>query len=484
MTSTIIDRTGSSSSSAAVERETGLLSSASLKGPCRTLSLTAITLSGERTVASVALVTGDRVLVGAQADETLNGIYLVSTGAWSRAPDWNRSDDVVNGTLIRVTEGDNAGLWECVSATTYVAVGDDPVAFASLIGGLDGDAIHSATLVTSIDDTDEFGFWDSTLVDLVRITFANMKATLKTYFDTIYVGGALGGSDNRLLRADGAGGKTAQGSAITVDDSGNMSGVGTLAAGATTLSGALTTTSSSMFSPQNVAENTGNDAFSAYWIMRKKRGSATVQVGDLLGIVQYSGWDGSAYYSAAEIRAVVESASAGSVKARMDIYAGTNLFSFASGSAGTLTIPGQIAFPASQNASADANTLDDYEEGTWTPALTFGGGATGLTYSSRTGVYRKIGNLVFAALNIALSAKGSSTGFAIISGLPFTVQGVAPSVVFSNYSGMASLTTFVGVASVTTVVLQNTGAAACAQLTEANFTNTSYFNCGFCFVTT
>lgn len=145
---------------------------------------------------------------------------------------------------------------------------------------------------------------------------------------------------------------------------------------------------------------------------------------------------------------------------------------------------GQLSFPATQNDSTNVNTLDDYEEGTWTPALTFGGGATGLTYSSRTGVYTKIGNLVFAALNIALSAKGSSTGVAIISGLPFTVQGVAPSVVFSNYSGMAGLTTFVGVASVTTVVLQNTGAASTAQLTEANFTNTSYFNCGFCFVTT
>lgn len=53
--------------------------------------------------------------------------------------------------------------------------------------------------------------------------------------------GALGGNDNRLVRADGAGGLTAQGSTITVDDSGNMSGVGTLAAGATTLSGLLTT---------------------------------------------------------------------------------------------------------------------------------------------------------------------------------------------------------------------------------------------------
>ena len=48
--------------------------------------------------------------------------------------------------------------------------------------------------------------------------------------DLALIGGALGSTDNRLLRADGTGGVTAQGSAITVDDSGNMSGVGTLSA--------------------------------------------------------------------------------------------------------------------------------------------------------------------------------------------------------------------------------------------------------------
>src|ERR1035437_2045665 len=40
---------------------------------------------------------------------------------------------------------------------------------------------------------------------------------------------------------------------------------------------------------------------------------------------------------------------------------------------------GQIKFPASQNASSDANTLDDYEEGTWTPA---DGSGAGLSFTS------------------------------------------------------------------------------------------------------
>ncbi len=79
-----------------------------------------------------------------------------------------------------------------------------------------------------------------------------------------------------------------------------------------------------------------------------------------------------------------------------------------------------ITFPATQSASTDANTLDDYEEGTWTPTLTFGGGSAGQTYSVRTGSYTKIGRTVYASGRIILTNKGSSTGSANITGLPFT----------------------------------------------------------------
>jgi hypothetical protein len=82
---------------------------------------------------------------------------------------------------------------------------------------------------------------------------------------------------------------------------------------------------------------------------------------------------------------------------------------------------GQIKFPASQNASADANTLDDYEEGTWTPSLNFDGGTTGITYSVQAGRYTKIGRGLLIEAELTLSSKGSSTGNSNISGLPFAV---------------------------------------------------------------
>lgn len=75
---------------------------------------------------------------------------------------------------------------------------------------------------------------------------------------------------------------------------------------------------------------------------------------------------------------------------------------------------GQIKFPATQNASADVNTLDDYEEGTWTPNV--GGTAT---YSVQLGTYTKIGNLVTVTCRLVIDVIGTGALNAI-DGLPFT----------------------------------------------------------------
>jgi cytoskeletal protein CcmA (bactofilin family) len=70
-----------------------------------------------------------------------------------------------------------------------------------------------------------------------------------------------------------------------------------------------------------------------------------------------------------------------------------------------------------------ANHLDDYEEGTWTPQVNFGGNSTGIAYTSRVGHYTKIGRMVYASFDIVLSNKGSSTGGATVDGLPVANYG-------------------------------------------------------------
>jgi hypothetical protein len=79
---------------------------------------------------------------------------------------------------------------------------------------------------------------------------------------------------------------------------------------------------------------------------------------------------------------------------------------------------GGVAFPATAVAVADVNTLDDYEEGTWTPSV----GGTATYNAANNGSYTKIGNLVSCQfrLHITLIGTGSTS---TISGLPFASSG-------------------------------------------------------------
>ena len=80
-----------------------------------------------------------------------------------------------------------------------------------------------------------------------------------------------------------------------------------------------------------------------------------------------------------------------------------------------------IKFQATQSASSDANTLDDYEEGTWTPTITQStSNPTGITYNRQQGVYIKIGTFVYLSFNLYITAITNGSGFIRISNFPFT----------------------------------------------------------------
>jgi hypothetical protein len=78
-----------------------------------------------------------------------------------------------------------------------------------------------------------------------------------------------------------------------------------------------------------------------------------------------------------------------------------------------------ITFPATQSASTDANTLDDYEEGSWTPTIT-----NATSYSTQAGRYTKIGNLVTIIGNIVCAFDNTSGASQLIAGFPFSVESV------------------------------------------------------------
>ena len=87
------------------------------------------------------------------------------------------------------------------------------------------------------------------------------------------------------------------------------------------------------------------------------------------------------------------------------------------GKSGLTMTGGQIKFPATQVPSADANTLDDYEEGTFTPSLSTPGTAT---YSTQDGKYTKIGRLFLLQGQLVINLIGTGSPTSNISGSPFS----------------------------------------------------------------
>lgn len=114
-------------------------------------------------------------------------------------------------------------------------------------------------------------------------------------------------------------------------------------------------------------------------------------------------------------------------------------------------------------------------DGSFTPGFTFGGGSVGMTFSTRSGLYTKCGSIVVVDVRITLTAKGSSTGVAVISGLPYTVGTLGSSGAVDFPAAGASLTNPYGLPNGTSILLCQTSSSTRVQLTDANFTNTSDF---------
>jgi hypothetical protein len=127
---------------------------------------------------------------------------------------------------------------------------------------------------------------------------------------------------------------------------------------------------------------------------------------------------------------------------RMRINAGAPILCLAGGN--TSATGTGIAFPGTQSASSDANTLDDYEEGTFTATVNYDGGS----FTAESGVYTKIGRAVTISIAVGYNA-GAGTGNTLrsISGLPFTnanVQGAFGGLLYNMNSTTTNTVSFTG----------------------------------------
>tara|TARA_R110002126_G_scaffold81884_2_gene201353 strand:+ start:1657 stop:2490 length:834 start_codon:yes stop_codon:yes gene_type:complete len=125
-----------------------------------------------------------------------------------------------------------------------------------------------------------------------------------------------------------------------------------------------------------------------------------------------------------------------------------------------------ITFPATQSASSNANTLDDYEEGTWTPAVTGG------TLTVNAATYTKIGNQVLIAFDVKFTSVAA--GAITITGLPFSTGGADAGIGAlggDKYSFASALTLTSSYFQGTTVFFfYQTSGANGVRMTDANIT--------------
>ena len=143
------------------------------------------------------------------------------------------------------------------------------------------------------------------------------------------------------------------------------------------------------------------------------------------------------------------------------------------GNATPATTGAGITFPAAQSASSDANTLDDYEEGTWTATLK-GGTTDPTTPVTVTGNYTKIGRQVtITAVFLNVTTTGAS-GNVSVTGAPFSSSGISTGAAMSHsfdLNGGTGLTSYI---SGTTIELFSmVDDAAWAQLKHNAGTNRS-----------
>ena len=152
-----------------------------------------------------------------------------------------------------------------------------------------------------------------------------------------------------------------------------------------------------------------------------------------------------------------------------------------SGNASNNTVNSAVGNLVGNADNSNANTLDWYQEGTWTPTLEFDGATTAITYSAgqRTGSFTRIGNRVYFDCYFLLTNKGSASGAATISGLPFSQNAASPASYTISVGAMAAalgdanVDAGINSSDVNEIRLYKQSGGSRTNMTEADFENTT-----------
>lgn len=270
--------------------------------------------------------------------------------------------------------------------------------------------------------------------------------------------GAASSTDNALARFDSTTGKVIQNSGIIVDDSNAISGLTQLDCDNVRLNGNTVSTTNTNGNLNLMPDGTGivlcgdstaisggsstifrlqvaaggkqclptfgsfiNSANGTNFTFAKSRSTTigsfvALQNGDQIAEFDSFGDDGTTFRSTGAVKfSVSGSVSTGIVPSQCIIYttntSGVQTAALTISNAQACNFANGITF-------AGGSSLNNYTDSTFTPTLNFGGATTGITYTTQSGVYSRVGNVITFTITIVLSNKGSATGTATITGLP------------------------------------------------------------------
>jgi hypothetical protein len=343
-------------------------------------------LSASGTLTSGALTSGRVALVGTAGLITDDAGITYDAAANSLTA--TTFLGALNGTVGATTPA--AGTFTNVTATGVVAVPDGSAATPSVKVGDEQNGLFSPGA-----NVLGFGVAGGERARITSLTFQFSRSS--------------GGNDNRIIVQN------------TSNTASSMAGMDSIVAGATAADPYNTFTITGVTTWSYGADNSDSDSF-------KISNNATLGTNDrftlttggdatIAGTLAVNGASittDDTTFACFNTNATTVNAFGAATTLNMGNASGTNTL------AGLLSLTqGQIQFPAAQNSSSNANTLDDYEEGTYTPAPE-GTGTAGTPTGTFAGHYIKIGSQVWVTVQLVFTALTGMVGNLIVRNLPFT----------------------------------------------------------------